>query len=57
MLRCIKATMETNNNNNNSIPRAELTELDGNTSYWKVNMNSQNTDTYVVPEGGLIPLQ
>jgi Zn-dependent metalloprotease len=51
----MKATMEANNSI--IIPRAELTELDGNTSYWKVNMNLQNTNTYVVPEGGLIPLQ
>jgi Zn-dependent metalloprotease len=51
----MKATMEANNSI--IIPRAELTELDGNTSYWKLNMNLQNTDTYVIPEGGLIPLQ
>ncbi len=51
----MKATMEANNSI--IIPRAELTELNGNTSYWKVNMNLQNTDTYVIPEGGLILLQ
>ncbi|WP_069471080.1 M4 family metallopeptidase [Candidatus Marithrix sp. Canyon 246] len=51
----LKATMEANNSI--IIPRAELTELDGNTSYWKVNMNLEKTDTYVIPEGGLIPLQ
>lgn len=55
MLRCIKATMEANNSI--IIPRAELTDLDGNTSYWKLNMNQQDANTYVVPEGGLIPLQ
>ena len=51
----MKATMEANNSI--IIPRAELTEKDGNTSYWKVNMNSQNNNTYVIPEGGLILLQ
>jgi hypothetical protein len=51
----MKVTMEANNSI--IIPRATLTDLDGNTSYWKLNMNLQNTDTYVVPEGGLIPLQ
>ena len=51
----LKATMGADNSI--IIPRAELTDLDGNTSYWKLNMNLQNTDTYVVPEGGLIPLQ
>jgi Zn-dependent metalloprotease len=52
----MKATMEAANNNI-IIPRAELTELDGNTSYWKVNMNLQDTNIYVIPEGGLTLLQ
>ncbi len=51
----MKATMEANNSI--IIPRAELTDLDGNTSYWKLNMNQQDPNTYIVPEGGLIPLQ
>jgi hypothetical protein len=51
----LKATIEADNRI--IIPRAELTELDGNTSYWKVNMNLQDTNTYVIPESGLIPVQ
>jgi len=51
----LQATMEANNSI--IIPRATLTDLDGNTSYWKLNMNLQNPNIYVVPEGGLIPLQ